>query len=143
MEEFRKKVEKRLRIDTMFCGSAMAMYLALMFLTKGASDFAQGISLGVFCGLEIVAVYHLAKTFSVLHNEDKLKEMYIAETDERNIAIAKETSQKSSVISMTLTSAAAVAAGFFDVKVCLTLVASLLVESIIMIGVNIYCKKNM
>ncbi len=143
MEKFRKKVEKRLKIDTMICACSLALYFALIFLTKGASDFAQGVSMGVFIGMEFVAVYNLARTYATLHNEEKLKEMYIKETDERNIAIQKETSQKGSTISMAGTAMAAIAAGFFDEKICFTLVAALLFSALVTIIVNAYYNKKM
>ncbi|HCJ40838.1 hypothetical protein [uncultured Ruminococcus sp.] len=143
MEEFRKKVHKRVVIDSLICGNAILLYMALLFFTKGASEFGKGISIGLFCGFEIVAVYTLAKNFTALHNDDRLKEMYINENDERNLAIAKETSQKSSLITVILTALAAVAAGFFDVKICLTLVAALLLSAVVNIIVNIYFNKRM
>ncbi len=143
MEEFRKKVHKRVVIDSLICGNAILLYMALLFFTKGASEFGQGISIGLFCGFEIVAVYTLAKNFTALYNDDRLKEMYINENDERNLAIAKETSQKSSLITVILTALAAVAAGFFDVKICLTLVAALLLSTVVNIIVNIYFNKRM
>ncbi|MBP3797723.1 MAG: hypothetical protein J6I46_08130 [Ruminococcus sp.] len=143
MEEFRKKVHKRVVIDSLICGNAILLYMALLFFTKGASEFGKGISIGLFCGFEIVAVYTLAKNFTALYNDDRLKEMYINENDERNLAIAKETSQKSSLITVILTALAAVAAGFFDVKICLTLVAALLLSAVVNIIVNIYFNKRM
>ncbi|MBR0528654.1 MAG: hypothetical protein IJJ76_02685 [Ruminococcus sp.] len=143
MEEFRKKVHKRVVIDSLICGNAILLYMALLFFTKGASEFGQGISIGLFCGFEIVAVYTLAKNFTALYNDDRLKEMYINENDERYLAIAKETSQKSSLITVILTALAAVAAGFFDVKICLTLVAALLLSAVVNIIVNIYFNKRM
>lgn len=143
MEDFRKKVERRFKLDTMVCLCSLALYFMLKFLTKGASDFAQGISMGVFVGMEIVAVYSLSRTFTALRNEEKLKEMYINETDERNIAIQKETSQKGSTISMVGTAVAAIAAGFFDEKICFTLVAALLFSALVTIILNAYYNRKM
>lgn len=143
MEDFRKKVERHFKFDTMFCLCSLALYFMLKFLTKGASDFAQGISMGVFVGMELFVVCHLARTFTALRNEEKLKEMYINETDERNIAIQKETSQKGSVISMVGTSMAAIAAGFFDKKICFSLVAVLIFSALVTILVNVYYKRRM
>lgn len=143
MENFRKKVERRYKLNTTVCLCSFALYFMLNFLTKGASDFAQGISIGVFIGVELVAVYNLAKTFTALHNEEKLKEMYINETDERNIAIQKEVSQKSSTISMVGTAMAAIAAGFFNEKICLSLVAVLLFSALVTIIVNAYYNRKM
>lgn len=143
MEEFRKKVEKRLRFYTAVCLCSLAVYSALNFFTKGASDFAQGLTIGIFCGMEVVAVYNLARMFAAVQNKDKLKEMYINETDKRNIAIQKETSQKGSLISMLGTAAAAIVSGFFDEKVCITLAAAILFSALVNIIVNAYYNKKM
>lgn len=143
MEEFRKKVESRLRFYTTLCLCSLAIYFALNFFTKGASDFAQGLTMGIFCGMELVAVYNLARMFAAVRNEEKLKEMYINETDERNIAIQKETSQKASTISMLGTAMAAVVAGFFDEKICFSIGAVLLFSALVTIIVNAYYKRKM
>lgn len=143
MENFRKKVERRFKIDTAVCLCSFALYFMLVFLTKGASDLAQGVSMGIFAGLELVAVYNFARTLAALRNEEKLKEMYIDETDERNIAINKETSQTSSAVSMMGTAMAAVAAGFFDEKICFSLGAVLIFSALVTIIVNAYYKRKM
>lgn len=143
MEDFRKKVEKRFKLYATVCINSLALYFALIFLTKGASDFAQGISMGVFIGMEFVAVYNLAASYTALHNDKKLKTMYINETDERNIAIAKETSQKGSIISMVGTAMATIAAGFFDKKICFTLCVVFLFNTLVTLIVNLYYKRKM
>lgn len=143
MDNFRKKVEWRFKLYTTLCLCGLALYFMLTFLTKNASDFAQGISIGVFVGMEVVAIYNLARTYAALHNEEKLKEMYIKETDERNIAIQKETSQKGLTISTMGTSIAAIVAGFFDEKICFSLVAVLLFSALMTIIVNAYYNRKM
>lgn len=143
MDNFRKKVECRFKLYTMVCLFSLALYFILTFRTKGASDFAQGVALGVFVGMEFVAVYNLARTYAALHNEEKLKEMYIKETDERNIAIGKETSQKGLTISTMGTSIAAIVASFFDEKICFSLVSILLFSALVTIIVNAYYKRKM
>lgn len=127
----------------MICLSSLALYFMLKFLTKGASDFAQGVSIGIFVGMEFVAIYNLARTYAALHNEEKLKKMYINEIDERNIAIQKETSQKGLAISTIGTSMAAVAAGFFDENICISLTAVLIFGALVTLIVNAYYKRKM
>lgn len=143
MEEFRKKIERRFKLDRMLCLCNLAIYFMIKFLTKGASDFAQGISMGVFVVMELFAAYSLSRTFTALRNEEKLKEMYINETDERNIAIQRETSQKGATISMVGTAIAAIVAGFFDEKICFTLVAVLLFSALVTIILNAYYDRKM
>lgn len=143
MEEYRKKVEMRLRIYTVICCCSVAMYMALRFFTKSADFFAQQLTMGVFVGMLVVAVFNLMKYFTALHNEKRLKEMYIRETDERNIAIQKETSQKGSAITLFCSGLGAIVAGFFDEKVCITIVAVTLFGALVTLALNAYYNKKM
>lgn len=143
MEEFREKVKTRFKIYNLICISSLALYFVLNYLTKGAGDFAQGLTMGIFCGSELVAVYNLVRILIALRSEEKLKEMYIQETDERNAAIQKETSRKSSAISAFVTAMAALAAGFFDEKICFVLASVLFVNALIYVAVNTYFRQKM
>jgi len=143
MNEFEKKLKRRLNVSTFICLFSVILYLLLNFLTKTASDFAQGISMGVFVGIELVSVYMLVSSYTALNNKEKLKEMYINETDERNMAIAKETSQKSALISMIGTALATIVAGFFDKKICLLLCAVVFFDVLVTVLVSMYYKKKM
>lgn len=143
MNEFEKKLKRRLNVSTFICLFSVILYLLLNFLTKTASDFAQGISMGVFVGIELVSVYMLVSSYTALNNKEKLKEMYINETDERNMAIAKETSQKSALISMIGIALATIVAGFFDKKICLLLCAVVFFDVLVTVLVSMYYKKKM
>lgn len=143
MEEYRKKVELRLRICTMICGCSGVIYMAFNFFTKGAGDFAKGLTSGVFVGMMVVAIFNLTKYGIALKNEEELKKMYIRETDERNIAIQKETSQKGSAITLFCSGLGAIVAGFFDEKVCITIVAVTLFGALVNLALNVYYNKKM
>ena len=143
MEDFRKKVQTRLGISSMLCMSGLAIYFALTFLTKNADEFAKGLSMGVFCGLEIVAVFNTIRLLFALKNEEKLREMYIRENDERIRAIERMTAQKGFIISIIGMALGAIVAGFFDVRVCLALVGALLFSSVVTLCARAYYNKNM
>lgn len=143
MEDFRKTVKKRLKVYTFICCIGSALYFTLVLLTKNSPEMAQALTLGIFSGLEVVAAFNLVKDFSALHNEEKLKEMYIRETDERNAAIQKETSRKCFAVTMLTISAAAITAGFFDEKVCIVLVAVMVYCSVVYITLSAYYNKRM
>ena len=91
MEEFRKKIRRRAHISAALCLLAPAILIALQIITKRPMDYASGVVYGAFGSLMVVAVFNVARLFSALGDEEKLKKMYIAETDERNIALGKET----------------------------------------------------
>lgn len=143
MEEFKKKLTKKYRLIAVFCSFSLIMYFGLQRFTNGADDFASGLVTGVFIGIMLVSVYNLAKIYAVLKNEEKLKQMYIQETDERNVAVSKETMKTSSVISVMVTAVAAIVSGFFNPVISMTLGISVMVDAVITIAVQSYYNKNM
>lgn len=47
------------------------------------SDFIAGMSLGMCVGIAMVAIFYIIQMTLALRNEEKLKKLYISETDER------------------------------------------------------------
>lgn len=143
MEDFKKKLTRKYRLIAGFCCSAMLIYLGLTHLVNGADDFAVGLVSGMFSGIMIVSIFNLARIHTALHNEEKLKEMYIQQTDERNIVISKETMKTSSVVSLMATAFAAIVFGFFNPVISMTLGISIMADAVITIAVQFYYKKKM
>ncbi|MCR4646776.1 MAG: hypothetical protein K5695_15435 [Oscillospiraceae bacterium] len=143
MEEFKKKLKTQQLISSMICTSSLAIYFLLRFLTKDVSDFAQGLTTGFWVAIEVLALVNTVRLLVTLRNEEEIKKLYIQEKDERNIAIQKETSQKSSVINVIVLGLAVLVAGFFDIKVSVTLFAVLSVSALITIAVNLYYRNKM
>lgn len=143
MEEFRKKLKTRSMILLILCCLAPALYIVLWLITKGASDFAQGLSMGILTSIEVCSIIGLVEALALLRNEKSLKEKYIAMTDERNKAIEKETALKFLPVSTYAIGFAAVAAGFFDIKICITLTAVLMLNLLIFLALKLYCMKKM
>ena len=143
MEEFRKKVENRARISSMLCCSSLMIYFILKYLTKNADDFGQGLAMGVWIGMEFVAVVNTVRLLATLKSEKALKELYIRENDERNKAIERETSQKSLTISAVGIAAGAIVSGFYDAKVCTVLCVVLTFIALVTTCVRIYYNKTM
>ena len=143
MEEFKKKLKTQQLLSTMVLTSSLAVYCLLRFLTKDVSDFAQGLTTGFWIAIEVLALVNTVRLLVTLRNEEEIKKLYIQEKDERNIAIQKETSQKSSVINVIVLGLAVLVAGFFDIKVSVTLFVVLSVSALITIAVNLYYRKKM
>lgn len=131
LEEF-KTVLKRRQIFSI-CGVLVTFFC--IFAVNGLltaknighiPDFIRGFQSGLFCGLELVMVCYIFKIRVALKQEDALKKMYIAEHDERAASIRLHTFATSGVVSLGLLALAAIIAGFFDEKICLTLVIVLL-----------------
>ena len=143
MEEFRKSIEKKLKFYTLLCCLYPSVLIAAKAIFKNAGDFAQGLVFGACSGAMVVSVYFLARNYAVLHDEEKLKKLYIELNDERNIAISKETMRTSSVICIVVTGLAVIISGFISEIVCITLCADLLLGVIITPCVQLYYKKKM
>ncbi|MDE6501455.1 MAG: hypothetical protein K2L10_05180 [Ruminococcus sp.] len=143
MEDFKKKLTQKYRLIAYFCCCALLICFGLMRFVKGADDFAVGLVSGMFSGIMIVSVFNLARIHKALHNEEKLKEMYIQQTDERNVAIGKETMKTSSFISIMVTALAVIVSGFFNPIISITLAISLIADSVITIAVKSYYNKKM
>ncbi|MDO4863978.1 MAG: hypothetical protein Q4A05_07400 [Ruminococcus sp.] len=143
MEEFRKKLKNRSMILLLLCGFAPILFVTLWFITKGASDFAQGLSMGILTSIEFCSIVGLVEALVLLRDEKKLKEKYIASTDERNKAIEKETASKFLPVSTYAIGFAAVAAGFFDIRICMTLTAVLLFNLFVFLALKGYYMKKM
>lgn len=143
MEDFKKKLTQKYRLIAGFCCCAVCIYFGLMRFTTTANDFAQGLLNGMFSGIMIVSIFNLARIHRALHNEEKLKQMYINETDERNIAISKETMKTSSVVSLMATALAVIISGFFNPVISMTLGISIMADAVITIAVQCYYNKKM
>ena len=116
MKEFKAKLEKQLKLNTLICCLFPSVLILCKQLFKNRNDFAQGLVFGVCTGVMVVAVYFLVKNYTVLHDEEKLKKLYIEVTDERNIAITKESLKTSSTISMVVIALASIVSGFFKLS---------------------------
>ena len=143
MEAFKKKLKTQQLLSTMVLTSSLAVYFLLRFLTKDVSDFAQGLTTGFWIAIEVLALVNTVRLLVTLRNEEEIKKLYIQEKDERNIAIQQETSQKSAVINVIVLGLAVLVAGFFDIKVSVTLFVVLSVSALITIAVNLYYRKKM
>jgi hypothetical protein len=143
MENYRKKIKKRLTLLSMVCCASLPIYFVLCYLTKNESPFAQGLIIGVLSSIEICSVVGFFKTYRLMHNEEWLKKAYIEENDERNKEIQKETACKSNMITTYGIGLAAVIAGFYDIKICITLTAVLSFNLFVIMLVNVYFRKKM
>ena len=143
MKDFRNKLERKVKITAIICCLFPTIYIVCKMLIKNQNDFAQGLVLGVFSGACLVCIYYLVRNMTALHDEEKLKQLYIELTDERNIAITKESLKTSSTIFVAATALVSIVAGFIDVTVCITLSAVLLLYAVITIIVQLYYKNKM
>ena len=142
MEEFRKKLRRRIMLSVIFCLSGLFIYFALIRIT-GAPEYTKGILIGVLSGSLTVSVFNIFRLMPLLQDEEKLKKAYIAETDERNTLIQKESARTVMSISIMIAALAAIAASFFNPVITLTLSANIILIGIVSIAVTAYYNKKL
>ncbi len=143
MKEFKEKLQRKTNVMAILCCFAPIMLMALKLITKRSADFSAGIVQGFFIGFILCLVYSAARNFAALNDDEKLKAMYVAENDERNIAIEKETGKTFSRLGGICLAFAAVAASFFNITVSLTLGCAVLFLSAVWVAVRVYYNKKM
>lgn len=139
MEEYRKEIQKYLMRARILGVVMLLAIIAEKIFIENKDTFFAGVAGGTLGGVLACCI----KYSRALKNEKKLKEMYIQSTDERNIEIAKETAQTSSLITTYLIALAVIVTGAFSKTVSMTLAAVMVVDILITIGVSIYYNKKM
>lgn len=143
MEEYRKEIQKYLMRARILGVVMLLAIIAEKIFFENKDTFFAGLLAGVAGGTLGGVLACCIKYSRALKNEKKLKEMYIQSTDERNIEIAKETAQTSSLITTYLIALAVIVTGAFSKTVSMTLAAVMVVDILITIGVSIYYNKKM
>lgn len=151
MEKFRKQIKKRLRTNVVLAIFLVVLFAVLMIMDatnawstflpveeNGDNAFMAGFRTG-FCtsliGFAVVKAIIYART---LKDEQKLKAMYIKETDERNLLIEQKTSTASFAVTIIGLGVACVIVSFFSRPILYTLICVILFVSIVKAAFGIY-----
>lgn len=142
MEEFRKKLKKRLRI---YWALIIVFTISYVLLLIFGSDKDYGIRYngGFFSGIITVSVMNLVKIKKSLKDEKKFKEQYIRENDERLGTIEKEVAKTTFNVTLVVLCMAVIVSNYFNIIVSCTLACVLGIISVIYLGSLIYYNKKM
>ena len=130
-------------ILAVFCVLGFLGEAGIVNLTPAAGDshwqsqwrgFISGASLGILALL----LFGLIRNLLALRDENKLKKLYIKESDERQAQICALAMSAAMRASLVLGLVAVIVAGYFSVTVSLTLLASLFAVSLVTIGFKLY-----
>ena len=130
-------------ILAVFCVLGFLGEAGIVNLTPAAGDshwqsqwrgFISGASLGILALL----LFGLSRNLLALRDENKLKKLYIKESDERQAQICTLAMSAAMRASLVLGLVAVIVAGYFSVTVSLTLLASLFAVSLVTIGFKLY-----
>ena len=141
MENFRKKLRKD---SIIYCGFAAIGVIGLVLMVVFGSDNPVINSLGGLCGsLLAVSVLFIIRNKKALSSEKLLKELYIRNTDERNIKIATSSAKTTFYIILAGLSIGARVAGFFSTVVSATLSVCFFGVMLVYVAVTAYYNKKM
>lgn len=130
-------------ILAVFCVLGFLGEAGIVNLTPAAGDshwqsqwrgFISGASLGILALL----LFGLIRNLLALRDENKLKKLYIKESDERQAQICTLAMSAAMRASLVLGLVAVIVAGYFSVTVSLTLLTSLFAVSLVTIGFKLY-----
>lgn len=154
MEQYRKK----LKISTIFTGISciiLAIFVVLGFtaeaelveLTPAVDDSHwqsawRGLLSGSASGVLVVMVVGLIRSIRALHNDNRLRKLYIKETDERQMKIYTAARASSMQVFLMLGLVAGIAAGYFNMTVSITILTCVVIHSLIGMGFKIYYSKK-
>jgi len=152
MEEFKKKIRNRIYIGAglLFLGAAIiGIGFPLGEHVSAERGIPQlffghihlhGFNAGMILGFMVCIVGYMLKCASALRNDEKLRRMYVKETDERLLLIY----QKSGSVGMNIAIGGLLVGGFiaayFDITIFITLMSAGCFTSLVRDFLKIYYK---
>lgn len=144
---YKKTVERRLQIIrclvALFLIALVAMRLYVHIPEDDPRNFITGMITGMGCGGSIIATFILVQQTKALKDENKLRQMYIAENDERCRLILQKAGQPIITYLSLCLIAAGMIAGFFNIAVTIALTAAALFQLLVSCTVKFICMKKM
>ena len=147
MDTFVKKLKRKQWLNVagvVAAGGYIGLFLIQKFDADGTAfeGFFYGFQLGILAAMIGYLVYDWVKTHMALRNDEKLKSLYIEETDERKKMIERELGKMASRMSYFGLIFAAIVSGFYNETVFSTLVAVLLGLAAIQIFGKVYYNRK-
>ena len=102
----------------------------------------HGFISGVSCGLLVLMVIGLVRNLRALKDDKKLRKLYIMESDERTIKIWTSARAASMQTFLMLGLAAGIVAGYFNMTVSITILACVLIHSLLGLLFKLYYSRK-
>ena len=123
-------------------GTAGKIWFPVPAGTGSFQDFWTGFIHGALVGFLPFMVVLMVRNMAVMEDDDKLKKLFIEETDERSQQILIYARSASTQTFLFAGLAAAIIAGFFSMSVSLTIVACVAANGLIAVGFKMYYSKK-
>ncbi len=145
MQEYREKLKLQnllialggITLDVVFILGALGR-LRPAVGNREWQDAWQGFIMGATLGINILMLVVLIRNILALCSEKFLKKFYVENKDERTADIFLHARATAMQICLLMGVPAVVIAGYFSMTVSLTLLAGILVESFLALGLKIY-----
>jgi len=142
MEKFRETIRKRkYMFAIVVLGLVIANIILMHFgnsLTEHKGDFFRGYQGGLAGGLSAVAISYIVKYAKAEKNDELLKKLYIAETDERTLLIHQKSGSLGMFLVIWILLVASIIAGYYNFTVFVTLLVAALLVGVVRIALKIY-----
>lgn len=143
MENFKKKLKKRILLSPLlFAIIVLISVFGIIYKARGSNediyDFITGFHFGFTIGILLVAVFYTIKYSIALRNEEKLRQLYIEEHDERTQYINSQIGGVGMTIIIVGLGIGTVIAGYVNEVMFFTFLGSLLFTLIVKNGLRLY-----
>ena len=146
MSKFKQTVRFRVIRSIFSAVVAIAVFFIIYFITGGmgrVDDFVQGFDLGIFSAVVGVSIFYAVSNILALRSEEKLKKLYIRETDERKTLIKQKSGSTAIYIIIYSLILATIASGFLNKTVFFTLLAAVAFSEITLLSTIFYYKHKL
>lgn len=149
MEEFRKQVQKTLNVYRAILIAAIVILIVLNIIEiaavlgeKSTIDLGNGFGTGVCASVITLMIINVCRYSAALKNDEKLKKLYILETDERERLIYEKTNSSSFRAVIILLGLAAMVASFFSKPIFYTIVAIIIAIAFVQAAFKFYYRRK-
>lgn len=150
MEEYKEKLKISLRVTAVcavilgiFSVTALCAEGGLLNITPVTGDshwqsMWRGIVSGASCGVALMMLFGIIRISRALTNEAELKKLYIRDHDERQVQIWTSARALSMQIFLILGVVVGIIAGYFNMTVSITILACVVIHSLIGMACKLY-----
>lgn len=140
MEEFRSVLQHRIGLGALYCG--MMIFVVILFSPASADDRYGMAAMGAVLLTGAVVLARITAFSLALKKDEELKKLYIRETDERSAVIREKSGETAWKTAAAVLALAALAAGYLNRIVFLTLLGADLFLVLTGIALRWYYRKK-
>lgn len=151
MENFKDKIKIQ-NISFTVCSVILALFLVFLFIGKTGlipnlvptpiddrwTSVWSGFATGASSTMLGFMIFGLIRNKKALKDEKALKKLYVKENDERTIQVGTSARAAAFQTFLLLGIVAAIIAGYFNMTVCVTIIATLFCASMVVVGFSFY-----